>query len=66
MRKVYPLALDPKVYANLKALADCKGITIKEALRQAIALLISDNLTMLTLTTKKTIDASNTDGNQSI
>tara|TARA_R110000772_G_scaffold126961_2_gene234034 strand:+ start:120 stop:338 length:219 start_codon:yes stop_codon:yes gene_type:complete len=54
MRKVYPLSLDPKVYSNLKAIADVKGITIKDALRQAIALLLADNLSMLTITKKNT------------
>ena len=62
MSKVYPLKLDEQVYKNLKALCSAKGITIKDGLRQAIGLLLADNLTLIELTPKKNTTDTKVDG----
>ncbi len=45
--KCYPLQLDKRIYAAFKAIAQIKGITIKEAIRDALGLYISDNIYQL-------------------
>ena len=45
--KCYPLQLDRRVYAAFKAIAQIKGITMKEAIRDALGLYISDNIYQL-------------------
>lgn len=62
MQKVYPLKIDEAVYENLKALAEAKGISIKAALRQAIGLLLADNLTTITITSNEETTNPKADG----
>jgi len=45
--KCYPLQLDRRVYAAFKSIAQIKGITMKEAIRSALGLYISDNIYQL-------------------
>lgn len=45
--KCYPIQLDRRVYAAFKAIAQIKGITMKEAIRSALGLYISDNIYQL-------------------
>lgn len=45
--KCYPLQLDKRIYAAFKAIAQIKGITMKEAIRDALGLYISDNIYQL-------------------
>ena len=45
--KCYPIQLDKRIYAAFKAIAQIKGITMKEAIRDALGLYISDNIYQL-------------------
>ena len=45
--KCYPIQLDKRIYAAFKAIAQIKGITMKEAIRSALGLYISDNIYQL-------------------
>jgi len=66
MSKTYPLKLDSQVYDNLKALCAIKGITIKDGLRQAIALLLADNLTLIEVTPKENATEPKSNGENNL
>lgn len=64
MDKVYSMKIDETVYNTLKALCSAKGISIKDGLRQAIGLLLADNLTNITIVLQKETTTPKGDGSK--